>query len=280
MSTNLSTTRKRKVLLQSKSEVLLTNEKLGKTIKVLYKLEKSEQPYFSVQYMCLKAKIPSKGHLSDVMGERRTLKLEYAKPLSKVFNLDSEQAKIFVSMAKYEKARTLSDKKKYYTQLQVAKKRLKSLETSYQEVQGVPFDFSRVFCSLGIIKKPVTAKKISHALEMDITAVLSYLKQLTERGFLIESEGCYALSANEVHFSKGEFVDMIQSYLQASQLNINKWIDSKDSIFESSTISVTQRAYKELLPKFKEFVMDTMSNLETEEGDSLVHFNVQVYPDR
>lgn len=262
------------------SKILIESDGLAQALRGLYEYRKATNKRYSLQFICNQAQIPSKGHLADVMASRRNLKATYTRSLCKTLGLDSRQSKVFTLLSKIQRAHGEVELTKLQHQLSVAKKLLKSVEVDFKAIYGDPVDFSRAFCSIGLFKPgSATQKNISQALRLDSNYTQTLLDQLVARSFLVEKNGVYKLSDREVHFSKGEYVGMVKAYLSRSLQQVDQKIDSKDSFYESSTVSVSLNSYQKMLPKLKEIIFESMSELETEAADALVHFNIQIYPD-
>src|ERR1035438_1879138 len=78
----------------------------GELIKAIYRLNKEANSKISLQFICDRAGIPSKGLLSDIMAGRRPLKLSHANNLVGVFGLVGVEKKLFLALVRWELERS------------------------------------------------------------------------------------------------------------------------------------------------------------------------------
>lgn len=266
--------------LKTVNEIIRKKDLLGDIIGEIVSLRKEENKYFSLQYICNQAGISSKGHLGDVIKGRRTLKLDYVKPLCKVLKLDSKQSRVFKLLAEKEKSRKPFEIESLEIKISRAKKRLKIHETYLDEDQINPVQLCRVICSFGLTGQIATKTEIEKLIRIPSEELDHIIQYLFQRNWLeLNSEGKLKLLNTNIHFNQGFNDRLLEAYLDFAKSNIDKKKSSEESYFEASTISVSKYRYKQVLRNLREYVEDQIAFMETEDAEQLVHISLQIFPD-
>jgi uncharacterized protein (TIGR02147 family) len=266
--------------------LILEAESSSALFGALYRARKAENSKFSLQYLCAKAKVPSKGYLSDVMAGRRRLSPAYAKGLAEALGLSGAEKKIFVTMAELESEASPHRRGILEKRLRSCKAQLQTNLTDLPESARSPLLFTRAFCALGIFVSPPTREQVAKLFPEETPgAVHEALDSLIRCGAVAEEGGKLRVVSQEVRFGEGNPTEANLLYLeqsmQLSQKNLRKWFARKEeSYFESCTVSVRKSRYLEILPRLKEAMDSLLTEMEEPSGaDELVHFGIQLFPE-
>jgi hypothetical protein len=219
-------------------------------IRQLYEHKKSENPKFSLEYICRQAKLPSKGYLGDVMSGRRRLNPLHAKPLAKILNIEGLEKKIFLLMIQKESARSIMKSKVLEKQILSFQSQLKNGLSDFPTGVDKTILFTRVFCSLGLFPGSPTRKMICDLFsEEPLAAVENVINQLVESQAVHERDGLLSCTSAEIMFANGidkdENISYVASHIEYARNQIRKWYPEKEkSYFSSSIVSVKRSKYK------------------------------------
>lgn len=247
-------------------------------IRTLYEQQKAANSKFSLSYLCRHSGIPSKGYLGDVMKNRRRLNLKYAARLGKALGLNGARLRSFCLMVRRDHEQDPAKRAQIEKKLSIQRVHLKP----HVDLRSI----AKVFSCTGLVKGPFTAHKLVGKLsDMSEAKIHICLKQLVEIGALIESDGGYVLRESQFVFPSAESPQVVNEFFQASiveaALAIPKWFRYGDESFIQSTVlSVKKSVYMQRLPEIKEFFDSFQSDIEASDGDALVYFNIQVYPEK
>jgi uncharacterized protein (TIGR02147 family) len=254
-------------------------------LRTLYQQAKASHPSCSLAYLCKKSGISSTGYLSDVLKGRRTLNKKYFAGLCKAFGLTANASICLRLLLDIDHEKDENKKKSLKIQLTMAQK---SLNVSYHSLDSLTrelFDALEVFCAFGIFHNSVTLAQI-HAVfsktrsSESIDASLEYLKTL---GLVKNNESSLVVTQEHVIFQQvaGGIAptDFIRLALAHAMANVEQWFPSPQSAFFTSTmLSVNKKNFESLLREFKAYTLSTQASMESKDADTLVRFNVQVYP--
>lgn len=88
----------------------------------------------------------------------------------------------------------------------------------------------------------------------------------------------FLLGEAEADFSHIEFIKLALAHADKS---VEKWFPQKNkSYFVSSILSVKMKHFEETVESLKSKLLLVQADLESPDADSLIHFNVQIYPTR
>jgi len=116
--------------------------------------------------------------------------------------------------------------------------------------------------------------------------VIDTIDLLLKSKAIVEKDGKISLSGAEVMFEGASKMESSLRHLSQSvefaRTQIPDWFPKRDeSYFESSLVSVKKSKFMEALPKIKDFFDSIQSELEEPtDANELVHFNIQIFPDR
>lgn len=266
------------------AHILINAQNFGEALGSIYRCNKKTSPRYSLAYLCRVSGIRSKGYLSDVMSGRRTLNLKYLLSLSRAMKLQEKHKQLFITLALVEAEKDPHQKKAYRQKVSSLKKALK---VEYRKMpQGLydPLVMVRVFCTLGLFREPPTIQNLLRKLKnIPLPEIEQSLNFLITQDAVIEENQRYRVKNEQIIFNSAEndklHFRFITSCLEDAHRNLEKYFQRpNESYFESTLISVRSSVYKEKLVELKEFLNRYQSDIESSDADSLIHFNIQVYP--
>lgn len=125
----------------------------GEILKYLFLKKKEQLPIFSLQYVCDRTNISSRGHLSDLLNGRRKVPPSLGKDLCRVFGLKGVRKKWFELLIDLNKSKDPIQRQKIKKQIDRIKKQVQSNDSALTAGDYDPFVFMKVFASFGIFKK-------------------------------------------------------------------------------------------------------------------------------
>ena len=256
----------------------------GQLLRMLYKDNKNVNRKFSLQFICNKAGLPSKGYLGDVFSGRRHLNPKYNFGVMNVFAMKGLERKLFQLLVQLENEKSNS-------KLDVLHSRLGSIrnqiENGWSEIPSGNISrllVSRIYCSLGVFTHAPTRQLIfDYFAACPYADVEAALDSMIEQGFIKDADGKLEYTAREVVF---ESTSKIHSHIQyldesiqyARQLIARQFEKRDQSYFESCVLSVDVRKFTAALPRIREFFDLIQSELVVDSGaDDLAHFNIQIF---
>ncbi len=191
------------------------------------------------------------------------------------------EALVHIDLAKSEKSKNLyfEELGKIKMELSIVPKEVKSHFASYVLL-------SEIFCSLSLFKNAPTKDEIlsrfSHRDFLDVESALAELENLK----IIErnpADKRYHQLQKKVSWIKSDNPDAtiqgIQEIYKDGVASLPKFFSSREmSLYLASIVSTDWSKFIKVLPKLREEIYRLESEIESESADSLVRFNVQVYP--
>lgn len=266
-------------------KIILKAETSADVFKAIYQLRKAEDKKYSLSYFCKKAKIPSTGYLSDVIQGRKTLHLKYTRSISSAFGLKGNEAKYVGILIAIDNESNSDALEKLHTKKALLKKDLNvSIKPMSSQMAGL-LSAVEVFCAFGLFNNRPTVRDLQKYFGPSAKADVKYaLDALRELGIVeLSPEGQYTLLTEQIQFRedmKGfSHIDFLKQAIRHATQNVEQWFPhSAQTHFESSIISVRAADYHQLLPDLKSRLSLIQSGLESGQADTLIRFNIQVYP--
>jgi uncharacterized protein (TIGR02147 family) len=254
-------------------------------IKTLYLSHKEENPKYSLGYICRKSGISSKGYLSDIIHGRRTINLKYSKGIIAAFSLKGVSAQYLKTLIQKDNEIDLLRIKKLTQVLKDLEKESKIREVSVPSSFTEPFFTLEVFCAFGLFQSRPTLQDLLQYFGKNADGkVQRALEALLLMGSISRREdGRYELRERQFIFKDSQdglrHLEHLEESLEHAKRNVRHFFPKADqSYFESKTVSVSRAKFEKALPHLKRNFKSFVSSLETDDGDELVRFNIQVYP--
>ena len=256
-------------------------------IRNLYDLWKRTHPRFSLTILCKRANISSKGYLSDVMSGKRTLNMKYRNSITEAFQLERENAHYLKTMIALDAAKTPAKKAQLTRKLSIAKKTINVQFLSMSHQYAGIFQALEVFCAFGLFQGKPTKAELKRflsdfsATQLNESLALLMSMKLIEPGSKDDFKSLtehFLLGEAAADFSHAEFIRLALAHAAD---NVAVWFPQKNrSYFVSSIVSVQMAHFEQVLEGLKSKMLLVQAELESSDADSLVRFNVQIYPTR
>lgn len=257
----------------------------SEAIKALYLSHKAARPKFSLEYICRKAGISSKGYLSDVIKGRRTIHPKYIKGILRAFSLSELEAEYLKLLIQRDHENDTKTLQKMDARLKELEREAKTRKLSLPQSFVHPFFTLEVFCAFGLFNgEPTLNDLVEYFGSASKAKVKLSLDNLEHMGSIrLADNNQYVLLERQFLFDNsedgyGHYAHLEESIDQA-KANVRHFFPKNDvSFFESTTASVSMEDFIKAIPKIKRSFRKSITELETENGDELVRFNIQIYP--
>ena len=260
--------------------LFINNDQPGAIAHERYKQLKKDQPKYSLQYICTRSGIASKGYLSEFMKSKKNLKKEYAKPLGQALGFKGKHQKLFLLMVGLQKTIEPKTRKSLEEKIQILRKSLLVKNTELEEGDYDPFVMSKVFCAFGVLDPPITVESLSLIINSSLIDVSRALTELVKQGIAIKKDREYTLQGEkQFMFNSGgpkQFHrKLVEEAIRYSLDRINSDFNGDESLYESFVVSVKKERYLERIKELRADISALVSDIETEDADELIYLNVQ-----
>jgi uncharacterized protein (TIGR02147 family) len=256
-------------------------------LRSIYLALKKHRKSCSLALLCKKSGISSTGYLSDVFSGRRIVNRRYAVGIAKALGLSVNGSLCLRLLIEIDHERNIDKRNIIQAQLVIAQK---ALNVEYRPLNSDIdilnlFEALDVFCAFGLLQAPVTQQQIYRVFSQlrSKASIDTSLELLSKLGLIITSESALKCVEDHVIFQQlaGVMapVQFIKLALSHAAERVGEWFPNPDqALFTSTVLSVKREEYERIIKEFKAFSLSTQSSLESKEGDTLIRFNIQVYP--
>jgi uncharacterized protein (TIGR02147 family) len=270
---------------QAHEAILLEAQDSAEAFRQLYQTAKNLDKRYSLSFMCRRLGLSSKGFLSDVMQGKRLLGHKYWDKVGQIFHLDPACHEILILLFSIDNEKDCDRKKLLTDELAIKRKALRySKKILSSKLRGMFFSFD-VFCAFGLFHNEPSKEQLRQYFGVERGVELEVALNILLTTGLIEKtdHGTYRLTDNRIRFSDSEdgisHLDFLRESIEDARRSVETWKTRTDeSIFASNIISVKRSDYLAALNKLKRDLLEIQSNLESQEADILIRFNIQVYP--
>lgn len=272
--------------MKETTAILLNAKTSREALRTLYHFTKGKKETFTLGSILLKTGIPSRGYLSMVFNGKKTLGEKYLGKIAKVFGLSPAETaylevlvRIDLSKAKATIAGLRAELAKARLELEVAQKVVGSRFGSYVLI-------SEIFCALSLFKEPPTLNALLAKFgNHELLQVQGALAELENLGIIAKDPktGAFRQLQNKVSWVRGDKVDdVVRGIEEIYRDGIEKlpryFADREISLYNASIVTAKWSDYVRLLPKIREEIYKLENQIESDEADALVRFNIQLYP--
>lgn len=258
-----------------------SSDALGK----LYRLQKTQYSQWSMQFACKKIGIPSTGYFSDVLKSKRKLHPKYILKTCTAFSLTKPQSLYFERLV-------LRDQETEPTKIEELTRELQKLGAQLQtEYIGIPTQLSDgllwhilVLSSFSLFQKAPSKAQLEKFFGVGLTIPLGKsLHRLESLGLIEAKEGGYALTKTRIIFNDAEdglsHLDFLEKSILHAASQVRTWFPKPEKSFLLSTVvTVKAKDYEARIPELRSKIHALLNDLNSDEGDQLVEFNVQLFP--
>jgi uncharacterized protein (TIGR02147 family) len=269
------------------SSILLSHSGVP-ALERLIVMKKMEQPSFTKNYLTRKVGLGSRAYLTDVFKGRKKLSARFVRPLVGTLDLEPFEAhyleKKLLLETEYAKSPTVRDE--LLADLAVLEKSFRSMTLTVEDNTDV-YALSLVYLSFFLFpQRQSSHRDLLKTLEILPAATIERsIQVLLQKGLIVEHDHRLAVNPEkDFSFLNAQYsVQQEAVYLQKS---IAESIDrlpllqqNRDEVvFHSSILTVRRSAYREFIKTIKQDFRTYHAELDDHNPDTLVRFNVQIYP--
>ena len=269
-----------------KTRALLIESMTGaEALSKLYRHFQEQDRKISFGLICLKTGIKSKGHVSDLISGRRPINPKYRDGLAKIFKLEEMEEAYFKLLIMADSAHDLKEKAQLHERILVMRKALLSENWKLSAGDSVDlYAIFEVFASFGLFGNEATEgdllKLYQNRTDVDVIEALGLL--VTWKMIESVSKDRYRICLDQIFFNAGTTGSHLRyvrhSILAAETRVIDSFSDRKNAYFDAKVISVSLEKYQKILAEIRLAITEAQTRMESSSADTLVRFNVQVFP--
>lgn len=274
--------------MQTVIQSILLNHTGIPALEKLVVMKKLESPYFSKNYLTKKLGISSRGYLTDVFKGRKKLSARYAKPLVDLLGLDGSEGtyleKKLLLSTDFAKTDLIRDQLEY--DLMVLGRKFRTVAVPVEDSTDA-YVLSLVYLSFFLYKDTQASRRdLYQSLEIvPAVAIDAALRELLMKGLLIEND--HRISVNpdkEITFLNFQYspdreIHFLKKTIEESSRKVDLLRARRDEVvFQSTVVTVRKKRYLEFVKKIKQDFRTMIADLDEADPDSLIRFNIQLYP--
>lgn len=235
--------------------------------------------------ICRRAGIRSTGYFSDLLKGKKAVGRQYLKTLGEALSLHGLEAE-FLDLLILKEAGS-ADEEGTEARLEEIRKVFRlSLEASIPAATPNFYFCLLVLSSLSILGAPASREQVIGLMGRErFVEVDRALAFLVANGYISRHGHGFILEKSRVIFGKSEdgasHIDFLKQALTDALGNLDAHYEARDRAFFLSTfVSVERSRYKEQLLNLKRSILKLLTDMESNEPDDIVKFNVQLFPFR
>lgn len=266
-------------------DVLFQSKTSAAALRQIYEILNRQDSTYSLSNICKRAGMPSKGYLSDVMKGRRILNKKYRAGLLRALHLSNEYARCINLLIQIDSEIDAKARKNLENDLHTARKTLKISRGNITPNHVGIFFAIEVFCAFGLFQNQPRRQDLSNYFkDVDDSKIGSALALLEQMGLVALGPNKryqvltnhFVLGGDQTNFSH---VDFFKLALENAITNVDRWFfDKRRSYFVSSVLSVRKDIYEKRLAELRERMLLEQAELESEDANMIVRFNMQIFP--
>jgi uncharacterized protein (TIGR02147 family) len=255
-------------------------------LQQVFAFRKALDSKFSLAYIARRLDLKSRGTLSLMLRGERAIPTRMRRPLLQLLTRDDPLTDYLELLLTLEEATSDSVRQEVEGKLKALHYFLRDRFTSIQLQHGMNLLASDILCAFDLFAgRPTERQLIDFFGKARFREVQTAIGTLLLNGLIERKEGALQRTERTQRFLtiQGSEQDSMLTYLKESihdaYQNVGKWQgDTTMSCFGSTTMSVRRQTYVEVIKRLKKDVFRYFSELETEEGDTLIRFNMQIFP--
>lgn len=260
---------------------------IGIVARVIKHRQQSES-WKTLSWYSRKLGLKSRSNLSEALKGIRSIKQEHWRPLLDLLELNQDQKEYVLTLVELERTRSRSTKENLLRALKDKRRILEGpLRPWPSQVKGMNLAHE-VYCSFSLFQQKASREDLVSFFGRDrFVEVDQALHKLIKEGLVSFEEPffrqCNPLDNRMLKLyaedDKNAEVSYLKSAMDKARADIEKWYAKDDlCFFGSAVISVKRKTYEEALKLFKNYVLSKSLEMETEDADMLINFNIQIFP--
>lgn len=252
-------------------------------LRCIYLYLKKDNPKYSMGYIFKAAGLSSKGYLSDILSGRRRLKTQHVRGMAKAMSLPKKVENWLHILVECEQEKDPRKRESLLRKRESVRKQLGIHHKLYKSKSPVSLLID-VFSGLSLTEGKASSESLLQFFpgytEREIT---NALEDLQAEGMLSKSGDTYVSLKSHLMLSDRTYpeqhLEFLEQSIEKAKNNVRPWLrHNQESFFESSLVSVNKEQYKKLLPELKNLFERFQCEVETNDANELIRFNIQIYP--
>jgi uncharacterized protein (TIGR02147 family) len=266
--------------------ILLKAQSSKEALQQAFAWRKALDSRFSLAYIARRLGLKSRGTLSLMLRGERPIPGRIRRPLLEVLLRDESLVDYVELLLKRDEAEAEPLRQEIEGKLKALHFFLRDRFTSVHLQHGMNLLASDILCAFDLFAGcPTERQLIDFFGKSRFNEVQTAIGSLLANGLIEKTDGRLQRTERTQRFLtiQGSEADSMLNYLKDSihdaWLNVAKWqADSSMSCFGSTTMSVNRETYQEVIKRLKKDIFRYFSELETDRGDTLIRFNMQIFP--
>jgi uncharacterized protein (TIGR02147 family) len=266
--------------------LILNAQSSKEALQQVFAWRKALDSRFSLAYIAHRLGLKSRGTLSLMLRSERPIPSRIRRPLFQVLTRDEPLTDYLELMLARDEATSDTARQEAEAKMKALHFFLRDRFTSIHLQHGLNLLASDLLCAFDLFQgRPTERQLIEFFGRARFPEVQTAIGSLLLNGLIEKQEGHLKRTDKTQRFLtiQGQEQDSMLRYLKESihdaWLNVGKWQgDTSMSCFGSTTMSVRRDIYVEVIKRLKKDMFRYFSELETDEGDTLIRFNMQIFP--
>jgi len=251
-------------------------------------MKKMENSAFTKNYVTRRVGLSSRAYLTDVFKGRKKLSARYVRPLVATLDLEAFEASYLEKklLLETEHAKSPGVREELQNELIILERNFRSMTLTVEDSFDV-YALSLVYLSLFLFpEKRASLRELMKVLDMLPAATLERsINFLLKNELIVDQDHRLAVNPEKdfsflsAQYSAAQEADYLKKSF-AEGINRLPLLQEKREvvIFHSSILTVKRSVYREFIKKIKQDFRTYHAELDHEHPDTLVRYNVQIYP--
>ncbi|WP_132317049.1 TIGR02147 family protein [Pseudobacteriovorax antillogorgiicola] len=274
--------------LDTYSQIILNHERSITILDQMIKAYQKQHVHQTLAALSKKIGLKSRSNLSEALRGRRKLSRPHWQSLLTILGAEKKHIDYVLALFDWEHEKSATKKDSHQAHCQVLRRQIEGpLDVFKARIRGMNFAVE-VYCAFALFSNEPERKDLvryfgkDRGIEVDRALALLLKEGLIEKKhtgnytYRQESQSIlYLYDDGDTEAS----INFLQASLQSSSDNLPRYFSKKDeSLFASTILTIKKDEYKSKLKEFKESLLAMHSSLQSDDPDSLLHINIQVFP--
>ena len=259
--------------------ILLASTTAAEAVNGLFTLKKTQNAKFSTAYFAKRIGLSSRTNFSDVLRGRRQLPRKHVAALCKEFGLNEAESDFLKCLIERDRARERPAKERAEAVLVVARRKMR-FEIRRQPREDPSIFTTKVYASLGFRNGKGSLEELEKFFGSSYRSeIIDSLRSLEKAGMIRFVDGQFEHFTAEVGITMFTDAQMMKDVLRDSGEQVDEFYSRpEDSCLRSLVFSAKKSVYLATVKKIREQYLENVLNLDSDEGDMIVTYNLQLIP--
>ncbi|HYX37477.1 MAG TPA: TIGR02147 family protein [Oligoflexus sp.] len=265
--------------------VILNAATGSEAVQQSFAYRKAIDPKFSLAFVARKIAFKSRGTLSQMVHGKRSIPVRMRRPLLQSITGDDVLTEYMELLLALDDDLLVHQKTSVEQRLKAIQIYLRDRFTRIRLQQGLTLFASDILCAFDLFRgQPTERELINYFGRSRVQDIQHALGTLLANG-LIRREGEILIRTEKtarfvtLNADDNSKVSYLKESISDAHEQILHWFPNTEvSCFGSTTMSVSKETYIKILKKLKQDVFRSFSDLETNHADTIIRFNMQIYP--